>query len=53
MMVGNNAQEDIIAGELGIKTWLITDYLIDNGTTFEADYSGTAKEFNEFVEKNI
>jgi len=53
MMVGNNAQEDIIAGKLGIKTWLVTDCLIDDGKEkMESDYTGTAKEFYEFI-KNM
>ena len=40
-MVGNDVQEDLIAGELGIETYLITDYLIDrNNGDIESTYKG-------------
>jgi len=32
---------------------LVTDCLIDSGATFKADYSGTAKDFYEFVERKL
>ena len=52
MMVGNNEQEDIIASKLGIKTWLITDCLIDIGEDKSlSDYSGSAKDFYGFIER--
>ena len=47
---GNDVQEDLIAGELGMETYLITDYLIDrkNGDT-ESTYKGNYQDFYEFV----
>ncbi|HHZ13876.1 MAG: HAD family hydrolase [Caldicoprobacterales bacterium] len=49
-MVGNDVQEDLIAGELGIETYLITDYLIDrNNGDIESTYKGNYQDFYEFV----
>jgi len=31
LMVGNNVDEDIIAGALGLKTYLVEDFLLDSG----------------------
>ncbi|MFZ5967412.1 MAG: HAD family hydrolase [Bacillota bacterium] len=52
LMVGNDCQEDLIAGKLGIKTWLITDCIInrEEGEP-KADYKGTAEDFLAFAEK--
>jgi FMN phosphatase YigB (HAD superfamily) len=50
MMVGNDVQEDIIAGKLGLKTFLIRDCLLhrtEDETT--ADYEGDYESFYEFV----
>lgn len=50
MMVGNDVQEDIIAGKLGLKTFLIKDCLLhrtDDETA--ADYEGDYESFYEFV----
>lgn len=45
IMIGNDLQEDIIAGELGIETYLITDYLIDRKTAdIEPDWQGNFVE---------
>lgn len=49
MMVGNNVQEDMVAGKLGLKTWLVTDCLINHtGEDYVVDYEGTADEFQKF-----
>lgn len=53
LMVGNNMDEDIVAGALGIKTYLVDDYLLDSGMThctpdLRSDFSG----FVEFVLSN-
>ena len=50
LMVGNDVQEDLIAGKLGIKTYLITDNLLHK--TDEAiycDYKGRYIEFVNFL----
>lgn len=52
LMVGNDAQEDLVIKELGIPTYLITDHLIDRSSgAYESDYSGTMSEFLEFLTK--
>lgn len=52
MMVGNDALEDLIAGRLGIKTYLITDHLLNrNNVEIVADHVGTYHDFLDFAEK--
>jgi len=49
LMVGNDVQEDLVVTNLGMKTYLINECLINRGgdyfTDYESDYSG----FLEFV----
>lgn len=50
MMVGNDIVEDMVAKNLGMKTYLIEDHII--GTVTEdlvIDYKGSYKDFYEFV----
>ena len=50
MMVGNDIEEDMIAKNLGMKTYLIKDHII--GTITEdliIDYKGNYEDFYEFV----
>ncbi len=50
MMVGNDIEEDMIAKNLGMKTYLIEDHII--GTVTEGliiDYKGNYEDFYEFV----
>ena len=50
IMVGNDVQEDLIAGCLGMKTYLITDYLIHRtGEPIKCTYKGTYHDFYRFV----
>jgi len=50
LMVGNDVQEDLIAGELGIKTFLITNHLIHrNVSAIRSDYQGNYEAFHTFV----
>jgi len=49
-MVGNDVQEDLVAGELGIETYLITDYIINrNNQKIETTYQGNYQDFYDFV----
>lgn len=49
-MVGNDVQEDLIANELGIETYLITDYMINRGhQKIENTHIGTYEDFYEFA----
>lgn len=50
MMVGNDVQEDMIAGKLGIKTFLINNHVINRtGEEVVSDYEGSYEDFYEFV----
>ncbi len=49
IMVGNDVQEDMVAKDVGMKTYLITDCLINRGGDVDVDYTGSYKEFLEFV----
>jgi FMN phosphatase YigB (HAD superfamily) len=52
IMVGNDAVEDIIAGTLGVKTYLITNYAIDRkNATVKPDFTGTYDDFYNFVKE--
>ncbi|MBL4936888.1 HAD family hydrolase [Clostridium sp. YIM B02515] len=51
MMVGNDVQEDLIASELGIKTFLIKDCLLHRtNEEIISDYDGNYEDFYNFVE---
>lgn len=50
LMVGNHVDEDMIAKEIGISTYLIEDYAMgDMKDKKNIDYSGSYKDFYEFV----
>ena len=49
IMVGNDVQEDMVAKNVGMKTYLITDCLINRGGDIDADYTGTYKDFLEYT----
>lgn len=50
LMVGNDVQEDLVAGTIGMETFLVTDYLIDRGEPkFNARSQGTLEELYSFV----
>lgn len=46
IMIGNDMQEDMVAGELGMKTFLVEDHLIDRGgvPTYAPDARGSLEE---------
>ncbi|GAB6158947.1 HAD family hydrolase [Desulfotomaculum varum] len=52
LMVGNDTKEDLAAAKLGIKTYLVTDYLITHGDAdYRADFTGRLEDFMEFAKK--
>lgn len=52
MMVGNDLEEDIVSGQLGLKTYLIEDCIIERGTAnIKPDYRGDLDSFIKFVEE--
>ncbi|MCI7221168.1 MAG: HAD family hydrolase, partial [Erysipelotrichaceae bacterium] len=45
IMIGNDVDEDMVAKELGMKFFLLTDCLINkNNKKIDADFVGTIKE---------
>ena len=53
LMVGNDVQEDLIASDLGIKTYLIENHIINRDTSeIKFDYKGNYEDFYNFV-KNL
>lgn len=52
MMVGNDVQEDLVAGKLGLKTFLIKDHLLHRTEEeIAADYQGSYIDFYDFVKE--
>ncbi|MDN5276814.1 MAG: hypothetical protein PWR01_779 [Clostridiales bacterium] len=52
IMVGNDVQEDLVAASLGMKTFLITDYLIHRtDEPIESTYKGSYEDFYKFVKQ--
>ena len=53
-MIGNDATEDMIAGRLGFKTFLVTDHLITKGAeVYRADQQGTLCDLLDFVQRGM
>lgn len=52
MMVGNDVQEDLISGKLGLKTYLIKDHILHRTQEeIVTDYEGYYKDFYTFVQE--
>ena len=50
-MVGNDITEDMIAGKIGMKTFLVTDHLTNRDGEKVTGYdSGTMKDFESLSE---
>lgn len=53
-MIGNDMGEDLVAAELGIKTFLVTDYLIERqNIPYQPLGRGTLAELLDFVRKEM
>lgn len=51
IMIGNDVQEDGVAGQLGMETFLVTDCLIDRGVGhLEFTHRGTLEDVLRFVQ---
>ena len=51
-MVGNDVREDMIARELGMDVFLITDYIINvENRDIYAFPHGSQEDFRKFIEK--
>ena len=53
IMIGNNSKEDMIAKKVGMKTYLIKDFLIDEGGSIEPDWEGSLAELIEISQKKL
>ena len=54
IMVGNDVQEDMVAGKIGMDTFLVTDYLIDRGEpSYPITQKGTLTELKHQLENRI
>lgn len=52
LMVGNDVSEDLSAGRLGMKTFLVKDQLINrNNAPITADWQGYLADLAEFIEQ--
>lgn len=52
MMVGNDALEDLVAGKIGITTYLITDHLLNRyDVDVVADHQGDYRDFLKFAKE--
>lgn len=52
LMVGNDTKEDLAAKKLGIKTYLVTDNIIDHGNSVhDTDFEGRLEDFLNYAKK--
>lgn len=49
LMVGNDIGEDLVAGKIGMKTFLVKDRLIDKGIELKPDYVGHLTDLFAFL----
>jgi len=51
LMVGNDTGEDLVAGEIGMKTFLVEDRLIDRGnSSYSPNWRGSMKDLFSFID---
>lgn len=51
LMIGNDVTEDLAAGKIGIKTYLLTDFIINrNNAPIIADYTGTVADLTRDID---
>ncbi|SMO93180.1 HAD family hydrolase [Melghirimyces algeriensis] len=52
VMIGNDVQEDLVAGTVGMKTYLVTDCLIDRGNpVYKPDQSGSLEQLYKDIQE--
>jgi FMN phosphatase YigB (HAD superfamily) len=49
LMVGNDIGEDLPAGTIGMKTFLVENMLIDKGISYKPDWRGDLNDFYRFA----
>lgn len=54
LMIGNDVQEDLIVNQISMKSYLVTDHIIDREKTdLTHQLSGTFEELVEWVKENL
>jgi FMN phosphatase YigB (HAD superfamily) len=54
LMVGNDAQEDMVASKLGMDTYLVENHMLDRGTIlYDITHRGDYKDFLKFVKEQL
>ncbi len=51
LMVGNDIGEDLVAGKIGMRTFLVEDRLIDKGVDLKPDWRGNLKSLFTFFDQ--
>lgn len=52
LMIGNDVSEDMAAGKIGMKTYLLTDFLLGQNTEdIRADYRGTIQDLYRQIDE--
>lgn len=50
VMVGNDVEEDLVAGDLGMRTFLVEGYVIDRGSARKPDARGALEDLPLYLE---
>lgn len=51
LMIGNDVSEDLAAGKIGMKTYLLTDYILNrHNIKIQADYVGTVADLTHDID---
>ena len=53
LMIGNDTGEDLVAGKVGMKTFLVENLIIDRGTDFVPDWRGSINDLHEFLKNDF
>jgi len=52
LMIGNDVSEDLAAGKIGMKTYLLTDYILNRqNIKIQADYVGTVADLTNDIDR--
>lgn len=53
MMVGNDVEEDMVASDLGMTTFLLEDQLIQRGKIKNPNYKGSYRDLQDLIQRNF
>ena len=52
VMVGNDMRDDMVAKKMGLKTFLLNDFIVDRGVlSIQPDWQGTRQEIINYIKK--